>query len=107
MNSSGVLLSTIDSALGLDFKYVILCGLNYWSYYWPFNAIPIELSEEALTESKYKTVAIEQFTEIGRKVYSACSRAKSGLIIINDLDELSPVQRIIKPKGGKEFYDEK
>lgn len=107
MNAGGVMLSTVDSALGLDFKYVILCGLKYWSYYWPNNSMPVKLSEESLIYKKHPNVAMDYFTEIGRKIYSACSRAKSGLIIVNDLDESSPVQRIIKPKGGKDFYVEK
>ena len=45
-------------------------------------------------------------SEIGKKIYSACSRAREGLYIIDDLDSDSPIKEIFRPKSGRRYYDE-
>ena len=101
----GVVMSTIDSCLGLDFKYVILCGLHFWDWlYDDKNGITRKLTND-LIESNY--TARYYINEIGKKIYSACSRARDGLYIIDDLNNESPIKKIIRPTSGKRYYDEK
>ena len=44
--------------------------------------------------------------EIGKKIYSACSRARDGLYIIDDLDKDSPIKKIVRPASGRRYFDE-
>ena len=108
MTATGVNISTVDSALGLDFKHVILCGVKYWSYFWTTKK-PELLTELVLKfgVGNTRTQALQQYTEIGRKIYSACSRAREGLIILDDLPDGSPISSIFTPKGGTNYYEEK
>lgn len=96
----GVIMSTIDSCLGLDFKYVILCGMHFWDF---IDEKGTKITQKDLL---FKNDVKELFGEIGKKIYSACSRAREGLYIIDDLDLNSPIKEIIRPKGGKKYYVE-
>ena len=96
----GVIMSTIDSCLGLDFKYVILCGIHFWDF---IDEKGTKLTQKDLL---FNNDVKELFGEIGKKIYSACSRAREGLYIIDDLDTKSPIKDIIRPKGGKKYYAE-
>lgn len=100
----GVIMSTVDSCLGLDFKYVILCGIHYWDFRYDEKlkkSVKLTPLSILLDES-----AKHYINEIGKKIYSACSRAREGLFIIDDLDKNSPIKEFIRPKGGKEYFDE-
>ena len=100
----GVIMSTIDSCLGLDFKYVIVCGIHYWDF------IHDNQTEETKKISKelllFNPEVQLYYCEIGKKIYSACSRARDGLYIIDDLDSNSPIKSIIRPVSGRRYYDE-
>lgn len=98
----GVILSTIDSSLGLDFDYVILCGLHFWDF---IDGKGSKLTERALNLGLDDSRQI--YNEIGKKIYTACSRARDGLFIVDDLDSQSPIKRILRPKGGKDLYVER
>ncbi len=100
----GVVLSTIDSCLGLDFKYVILCGIHYWDF------IHNEENEKTEILDKKKLLfdknAKLYWCEIGKKIYSACSRARDGLIIIDDTKSDSLIKSIIRPVSGRSYFNE-
>ena len=91
-DTNGIIFSTIDSSLGLDFDVVIVCGTAYWKYYW--NNSKHFLTKEVLESGD--EYAITSYCEYGRKLYSACSRARNGLIIIDDLPTESPIRELIK-----------
>ncbi len=99
---NGVVLTTIDSALGLDFKAVIFCGTKYFNYYWTGDGKQRVLNEESFSGPN-KEVAIDSYCEIGRKIYSACSRAKDVLVILDDLPETSIVKELFLPKEGMKY----
>lgn len=96
----GVIFTTIDSSMGLDFKYVILCGLHYWDLvHIDGKKKPAELHEF------YKTneyAALRRIGEIGKCFYTGCSRAREGLFIIDDLDIASPLRDIVWPVPKKD-----
>lgn len=100
----GVIMSTIDSCLGLDFKYVILCGIHYWDFI--FDEVTKKNIKLTTTELIRNNQAKHYINEIGKKIYSACSRAREGLFIIDDLDDKSPIKSIIRPKSGRSYFDE-
>lgn len=100
----GVVMSTIDSCLGLDFKYVILCGMHFWDYIFDEK----ENKTRRLTSDLISKSPDAKFyvNEIGKKIYSACSRARDGLYIIDDLDKDSPIKKVIRPASGRRYFDE-
>jgi hypothetical protein len=92
---SGVVISTIESSLGLDFKAVILAGLFPYSYV-NYNG---QLGKEIKTWSGIKNMTDEEQTAIQsqmRAVYTACSRARDVLYVISDLKPGTPMEEIIK-----------
>ena len=100
----GVVMSTIDSCLGLDFKYVILCGMHFWDYIFDENENKTRrLTSELISKNPDAKFYVN---EIGKKIYSACSRARDGLYIIDDLDKDSPIKKIIRPASGRRYFDE-
>lgn len=100
----GVIMTTIDSCLGLDFKYVILVGIHYWDFIYDEKTNSTrKLNSKELIKNQQAKFYIN---EIGKKIYSACSRAREGLYIIDDLDDESPIKSIIRPKSGRSYYDE-
>ena len=92
-DTNGIIFTTIDSSLGLDFDVVIVCGTAYWKNYWG-KGVKKTLSSDKLCEGDED--AIKSYCEYGRKLYSACSRARNGLIIIDDLPVDSPIKELIK-----------
>lgn len=98
----GVIFSTIDSCLGLDFKYVVLCGIHFWDFVYLDNGTEKLDMKKILFNQQAKLY----YCEIGKKIYSACSRAREGLYIIDDLDEKSPIKNILRPASGRRYYDE-
>lgn len=92
--TTGIVISTIDSSLGLDFKAVIVAGLYPYNY--------------CFTE-KHKKILIETWSQVGelgqyekeefqvqmRKLYTACSRARDILYVLSDLIPNSPMEDIL------------
>ena len=99
----GVILSTIDSCLGLDFNYVILCGLHYWELNYEKHIGMRKLDQKAIL---FDQDAVVYLSEVGKKIYSACSRAREGLFIVDDLSSNSPIKGILRPHTGERFYNE-
>lgn len=83
-NWNGVVLSTIDSSLGLDFTAVILAGL------YPYNFICYGDKLHQITTwdrlRKEPEEAAEQVQIQMRHIYTAASRARDILYVLSDLD---------------------
>lgn len=99
---SGVIISTIESSLGLDFKAVILAGL------YPYNYVNVdgEVVGEIKTWTSIKNMPENQQTAVQsqmRAVYTACSRARDVLYVISDLNPGSPMEEIIKKQSDRSF----
>ena len=97
---TGVVISTIESSLGLDFKAVILAGL------FPYNYVNLngQVGSEIKTWSSIKNMSEEQQTAIQsqmRAVYTACSRARDVLYVISDLKNGTPMEEIIKKASDR------
>lgn len=94
-DTKGVVVSTIESSLGLDFKAVILAGLFPYNYVFP--------SEETSKEIK-SWVGIKNMSDVEqgivqsqmRSMYTACSRARDILYVLSDLKPGSPMEEILK-----------
>ena len=97
-NTNGVVFSTIESSLGLDFKAVIISGLH------PYSFVVDN------TSGKPKTICIKKWEDIQkmstenkesvqnqmRSIYTACSRARDILYVLSDLEKGTPMEEIIK-----------
>lgn len=85
----GVVLSTVDSALGLDFKAVIVCGLytlttnNYEDENGKVKTMKISTLPNNTNSSVFNDFILIE----GYKLYIACSRAREYLTVINDIEE--------------------
>lgn len=92
-NTKGVVLSTIDSSLGLDFKAVIISGLYPYNYIFP-NAVKKEIHSwkqiEKLSQDERESVQVQM-----RKLYTGCSRARDVLYVLSDLNPTSPMEDIL------------
>lgn len=102
--ATGVVVSTIDSSLGLDFKAVILAGL------YPYNYVFREKDGGSVCMKEIKSwKAIKEMDEREqakvqsqmRAMYTACSRARDVLYVISDLKSGSPMEEIINCVGKK------
>lgn len=92
--TSGVVVSTIDSSLGLDYKAVIVAGLYPYNYFFTDRGAKVEINSweqigELGAESQEK-VQVQI-----RKIYTACSRARDILYVISDLKPDSPMEQIL------------
>lgn len=93
-NTSGVILTTVDSSLGLDFKAVIMTGL------YPLEFIYSEGKSTKLTRwdqirnlSPFEREVVKlQF----RKIYTGCSRAREALYVLSDLEQNCPFDDILE-----------
>lgn len=97
---SGVVISTIESSLGLDFKAVILAGLYPYSYV----NVDGEVVGDIKTWTSIKNMPENQQTAVQsqmRAVYTACSRARDVLYVISDLKPGSPMEEIIKKQSDR------
>ena len=91
----GVVISTIESSLGLDFKAVILSGLFPYSYV----NVGGEVKEPIKKWAQIKTMSTEDQAAVQsqmRAVYTACSRARDILYVISDIKEGTPIEEILK-----------
>lgn len=80
---NGIVLSTIESALGLDFEAVILTGLLPLGAYHYSKVISKKIAKNKDLNNNIK----EEFVESINKIYTACSRARTYLSIILEEDE--------------------
>ena len=91
--TKGIVLSTIDSSLGLDFKAVILAGL------YPYNYV-LDNNKRILLDnwgriSLFGEQLKETFKIQMRKVYTASSRARDILYVLSDLSVGSPIESVL------------
>lgn len=98
--TSGVVITTIDSSLGLDFKAVIVAGLYPYNYCFLDNNKRVQLKTWKAISSLEKNEQ-EQVQINMRKMYTACSRAREILYVISDLQPESPMERLLTV--AKEF----
>lgn len=92
---SGVVISTIESSLGLDFKAVVLTGLFPYSY---VNVDGV-VGSSIKSWSGIKAMDADSQTAVQsqmRAIYTACSRARDILYVISDLKPGTPMEEIIK-----------
>ena len=96
-NANGVIVSTIESSLGLDFKAVILAGLFPYNYVFPEENSSKEIrtwsSIKGMTEKEQNLVQSQI-----RSIYTACSRARDILYVLSDLKSGSPMDEIVRVK---------
>ncbi len=94
-NSSGVVVSSIDSSLGLDFRAVVLTGLYPYTYVFDESGRRHKLSSwESIKdlEDDAKEAAQVQM----RKLYTACSRAREVLYVLSDAEAGTVIDDIIR-----------
>ncbi len=93
--TTGIILSTIDSSLGLDFKAVIFAGLYPYNFVFEENGTKKEISSWAAI----KNMTDEQQTKVQsqmRAIYTACSRARDVLYVLSDINTGTPMEEILK-----------
>ena len=94
-NTSGIVISTIDSALGLDFRAVILTGLYPFTYVFDDNGRYSKLSSweavKKLPAGEKENAQIQM-----RKLYTACSRAREVLYVLSDAEKGTVIDDIIR-----------
>ena len=99
-NSNGIIISSIDSSLGLDFRAVILTGLYPYTYIFDKNGHRKRLSNwdtvKNLSEDDKESVQIQM-----RKLYTACSRAREALYILSDIETGTVMDDIIRNGENK------
>lgn len=92
---SGVVISTIESSLGLDFKAVVLTGLFPYSYVNTDGVVGASIKSwsgiKAMDAASQASVQSQM-----RAIYTACSRARDVLYVISDLKPGTPMEEIIK-----------
>lgn len=94
-DTNGVVVSTIDSSLGLDFKAVIVAGLYPYNYIFGDNYYKKEIS----SWNTIKEMDDDDQTQVQsqmRAIYTACSRARDILYVLSDLKPGSPMEEILK-----------
>ena len=92
--TTGVVLSTIDSSLGLDFKAVIFAGLYPYNYVFGEKGKKTEIK----SWSAIKKMPEEEQAKVQsqmRSIYTACSRAREVLYVLSDLNEGTPMEEIL------------
>jgi hypothetical protein len=104
-NVEGLVISTIESSLGLDFKAVILCGLLPFGYSFSksngkqLSKLPLgSINEFQKQKDKDK---IDDFKNYCNLVYTGCSRARDYLFIVNSLDENTLMSQVFESNNKK------
>ncbi len=102
-NTSGVVISTIESSLGLDFKAVVLAGLFPYNYVFSKENKSKEIKSwsgiQRMSENEQNLVQSQM-----RSVYTACSRARDILYVLSDLKTGSPMDEIISKANQSKDY---
>ena len=92
--TTGVVISTIDSSLGLDFKAVIVAGLYPYNYYFTDGGNNVLVTSwetiGKLGQHEQEKVQIQI-----RKLYTACSRARDILYVLSDLQPGSLMEQLL------------
>ena len=94
-DTKGVVVSTIDSSLGLDFKAVIVAGLYPYNYIFGEGYYKKTISSwstiQAMSDDDQSQVQSQM-----RAIYTACSRARDVLYVLSDLTPGSPMEEILQ-----------
>lgn len=94
-DTNGVVVSTIDSSLGLDFKAVIVAGLYPYNYIFGDNYYKKEISSWNAIKGMDDDDQAQVQSQM-RAIYTACSRARDILYVLSDLMPGSPMEEILK-----------
>lgn len=96
--TNGVVISTIDSSLGLDFRAVILAGLYPCEYIYTEKKKTKKINDwgqlAKLSCDEQENVKIQL-----RKIYTACSRAREVLYVLSDIEKGSPFDDILEDRS--------
>jgi hypothetical protein len=92
--TNGVVLSTIDSSLGLDFKAVIVTGLYPYNYVFGDNYYKQVISSWGAVKAMSDDAQAQVQSQM-RSIYTACSRARDVLYVLSDLTKGSPMEEIL------------
>lgn len=95
--TNGVVLSTIDSSLGLDFKAVVVTGLFPYQYVYSEEGKPKKIRTWSQL-SKLSTTEQENLKIQLRKIYTACSRAREVLYVLSDIEPGNPFEDVLGDK---------
>ena len=94
-NSNGVVISSIDSSLGLDFRAVVLTGLYPYTYVFDEIGHRHRLSKwesiKDLSDDAKESTQVQM-----RKLYTACSRAREVLYVLSDAETGTVIDDIIR-----------
>lgn len=94
-NSNGVVVSSIDSSLGLDFRAVVLTGLYPYTYVFDESSHRHRLSNwESIKDLEDDAKEAAQIQM--RKLYTACSRAREVLYVLSDAETGTVIDDIIR-----------
>ena len=96
--TSGVVISTIDSSLGLDFRAVILTGLFPYGYIYTEDNSRKRINDWAQL-AKLSSNEQESFKIQLRKLYTACSRAREVLYVLSDIEAGSPFDDVLEDRS--------
>lgn len=94
-DTNGVVVSTIDSSLGLDFKAVIVAGLYPYNYIFGDNYYKKEINSWNTIKDMDDDDQAQVQSQM-RAIYTACSRARDVLYVLSDLKPGSPMEEILK-----------
>ncbi|SFG77938.1 AAA family ATPase [Oribacterium sp. WCC10] len=92
--TNGVVVSTIDSSLGLDFKAVIVSGLYPYNFIFRDRGQRFDITSWQQISNMHEDNQEKVQVQI-RKLYTACSRAREILYVVSDLKQGSPLENII------------
>ena len=96
--TNGVVLSTIDSSLGLDFRAVILAGLYPYEYIYTEDKKTKKINGweqlSKLPSDEQESVKVQL-----RKLYTACSRAREVLYVLSDIEAGSPFDDVLEDRS--------
>ena len=94
-NTSGVVLSSIDSSLGLDFRAVVITGLYPYSFVFDEEHHRTKLKGwelvPDLSDHEKESLQIQM-----RKLYTACSRAREILYVVSDVSSGTIIDSVIR-----------
>lgn len=94
-DTNGVVVSSIDSSLGLDFKAVIVTGLYPYNYIFGDDFYKKEISSWNAIKGMNDDDQAQVQSQM-RAIYTACSRARDVLYVLSDLKSGSPMEEILK-----------
>lgn len=96
--TNGIVISTIDSSLGLDFKAVILAGLYPYGYIFADDNTTKRISNWSQL-GKLSSDEQESFKIQLRKIYTACSRAREILYVLSDMEKGCPFDDVLEDRS--------